>query len=132
MIITIITMNSAQSTRPVLGKKYMWARRKTGNGNYYLHCDLTYEVTNIMLTFYGTDLGSKVTEGQRAQGVNELQIYRDWFRKEILTSDENGEPDSIIALPLGKPVPEYRDQVNKYFNTFIVLMLPRLMETILW
>jgi len=85
------------------------------------------------------DLGSKVTKEERAQGLSEVQIYKDWIAEHVLTKNSKGESEAVILLPLGSAKPDYRDVESgppsivesfepKYFGS--VLGLPQIVAPI--
>ncbi|KAK4452746.1 amidase signature domain-containing protein [Podospora aff. communis PSN243] len=85
------------------------------------------------------DLGAKVTPGQRAQGLRECEVYREWVQQHVLTRDSEGNGEAVIILPLGNAKPDYRDQESgppsivksfepKYFGS--VLGLPQIVTPV--
>ncbi|KAF2645931.1 amidase signature enzyme [Massarina eburnea CBS 473.64] len=59
------------------------------------------------------DLGSKITLEERERGLSEINIYKEWVGRHILTTDADGDTETIIILPLGNAEPDYRDVRNK-------------------
>ncbi|KAI8652658.1 C2H2-type domain-containing protein [Fusarium keratoplasticum] len=55
------------------------------------------------------ELGSKVTEEQRAHGIAECEVFRDWVDKHVLTRNDGGHGEAVILLPLGNAKLDYRD-----------------------
>ena len=53
----------------------------------------------------------------RARGLSEIAVYKTWVAENILTSNSDGDADTLIFLPLGTTDPEYRDVQNKCVTT---------------
>lgn len=57
------------------------------------------------------DLGSKITPEQRAQGLAECKVFKEWITEHVLTFNAEGKGESVMLLPLGNAIPDYRDIV---------------------
>jgi hypothetical protein len=57
------------------------------------------------------DRGAEITADERATGLKEIEVFKDWVDKHILVSDDPSEPPPIMLLPLGRSGPNYRDVV---------------------
>lgn len=80
-------------------------------------CSEAQDSCGWRLTFLiGRDLGSKVTEEQRAQGVAECEVFRDWVAKHVLTRNDEGHGEAVILLPLGNAKLDYRDIVSGFVH----------------
>ncbi|KAJ0123645.1 amidase [Diaporthe amygdali] len=58
------------------------------------------------------DQGVAVTLDQKNQAVGELEVYRRWFRENIMQQVEGGGSDAVLILPCGSGEPKYRDLPN--------------------
>ena len=58
------------------------------------------------------DTGAEVTIEQKAQGLEEIEVYKTWFRDNIMTADEVTASDAVLILPCGTSAPKYRDDQN--------------------
>lgn len=57
---------------------------------------------------YGRDLSAKITQGERNIAVDQLEVYRKWFLKEVIRVDQF---DTLIILPIENISPRYRDEL---------------------
>ncbi len=64
------------------------------------------------------NLGAKITTEERNKSLRELQIYREWMTKHFLTpdSEDSGVGSTIIIIPQGSTVPDYRDEMTEGMN----------------
>ncbi|KAI9834946.1 MAG: hypothetical protein M1819_002669 [Sarea resinae] len=69
------------------------------------------------------NLGKSVTQSQRDEAINKINVYKKWFLQEIL---HEGARDSFVILPIAEVAPNYRDtQPGPHFkqNAFDALFL---------
>lgn len=62
------------------------------------------------------NLGAEITPEQRTKALFELKIYRDWMTKHFLAPDASGSGgggSTIIVIPQGSTVPDYRDEMTE-------------------
>ncbi|PVH72818.1 amidase signature enzyme [Cadophora sp. DSE1049] len=64
------------------------------------------------------NLGAKITTEERNKSLRELQIYREWMTKHFLPPDpeDSGVGSTIIIIPQGSTVPDYRDEMTEGMN----------------
>jgi hypothetical protein len=51
-------------------------------------------------------VGSKVTDAEYAQHLNELAVFRDWFNENVMSTDPNSLSDAIMIMPYGSANPK--------------------------
>jgi hypothetical protein len=56
--------------------------------------------------------GALITDKQYKQAKDELEVYREWFQKNVI-GDANKTSGTILILPCGPTEPKYRDDPNK-------------------
>ncbi|KAI4231268.1 MAG: hypothetical protein LQ349_005714 [Xanthoria aureola] len=61
------------------------------------------------LVRYRWNKGASLTIDERNQGKAQLAVFRQWFHENVLKQDSESLSDSVLVLPEGKAVPEYRD-----------------------
>ncbi|KAF4954898.1 hypothetical protein FGADI_5000 [Fusarium gaditjirri] len=64
------------------------------------------------------DVGKDVTLQEYEEYMNQLEIFRNWFTKNIMGPDSKTLSDAILIMPYGEPHPEYRDEENPPAGTF--------------
>ncbi|KAL7934352.1 amidase signature domain-containing protein [Trichoderma chlorosporum] len=57
------------------------------------------------------DAGEKITEKERNDGFDRIDIYRKWFQQTILTGDHT---NAITIMPLESAAPRYRDDIPEF------------------
>ncbi|KAI0199400.1 putative amidase [Astrocystis sublimbata] len=73
------------------------------------------------------DIAIPFTKEERAQGVAEMKVFRDWFEKNIMGPHRDTVSDAVMVMPFGSAVPKYRDDANKLpgiVGSFSVFYLP--------
>ena len=45
--------------------------------------------------------------------MKELEVFRNWFDQNILTTDAETLSDAIMIMPYGSAKPKYRDSPNE-------------------
>ncbi|KAI0856904.1 putative amidase [Xylaria cubensis] len=71
------------------------------------------------------------TKEERAQGVAEMDVFRTWFKNNIMGEDRNTVTDAVMIMPFGAAAPKYRDDANKLPNivgSFSVFYLPAVLQ----
>lgn len=58
---------------------------------------------------WNRDKGASLTVEDRNAGKAQLGVFRQWFHENVLKQNPDSLSDSILVLPEGKAVPEYRD-----------------------
>ncbi|KAJ4154988.1 hypothetical protein LMH87_000258 [Akanthomyces muscarius] len=58
------------------------------------------------------DRGAEVSLEQKEQALKEMEVYRRWFRENIMASGTDGYSDAVLILPCGSGEPKYRDLPN--------------------
>ncbi|KAJ8129848.1 hypothetical protein O1611_g3785 [Lasiodiplodia mahajangana] len=58
------------------------------------------------------DRGAEVTEDMKNKSLEDVEIYRRWFRETILRPVGNGGTSAIMVMPCGNSVPQYRDATH--------------------
>ncbi|KAK8059413.1 amidase signature enzyme [Apiospora saccharicola] len=57
--------------------------------------------------------GSEVTKEMKETSLQEVEVYRRWFRDNVLKPTEGGGTTAIMLIPCGSSTPKYRDEPNK-------------------
>ncbi|KAK4213124.1 amidase signature domain protein [Rhypophila decipiens] len=71
------------------------------------------------------------TKDDRAQGVAEMNVFRNWFEKNIMGPDKDTVTDAVMIMPFGSATPKYRDDANKLpsiVGSFSVYDLPPVLQ----
>ncbi|KAF2965298.1 hypothetical protein GQX73_g8269 [Xylaria multiplex] len=58
------------------------------------------------------DRGTEVDEEMKKKSLQDVDVYRRWFRETILRPIGNGGTSAIMLIPCGNSVPKYRDDPN--------------------
>lgn len=56
--------------------------------------------------------GIDTTKEERDQGLEELDVFREWVERYVLVPGESVEDGPIMMIPLGRPGANYRDIVT--------------------
>ena len=59
--------------------------------------------------YWNRNKGASLTIEERDEGKAQLAVFRQWFHENVLKQDSDSLSDSVLVLPKGKAVPEYRD-----------------------
>lgn len=63
-------------------------------------------------------IGETVSQQDFHKGRAELQVFRQWFDANVLSSDPVTMSDAIMIMPYGMGGPKYRDAPNRYGLAF--------------
>ncbi|KAI1365578.1 hypothetical protein F5Y08DRAFT_352689 [Xylaria arbuscula] len=58
------------------------------------------------------DRGAEVDESMKNKSLQDVEVYRRWFKETILRPVGNGGTSAIMLIPCGNSVPKYRDDPN--------------------
>ncbi|KAI1121395.1 putative amidase [Nemania abortiva] len=58
------------------------------------------------------DRGGEVTEDMKNKSLQVVEVYRRWFKENVLRPVGNGGTSAIMLIPCGNSVPKYRDDPN--------------------
>ena len=64
-----------------------------------------------LLINWDRELGQQTTLAQRNQGLREIEVFREWVDQRLLPLSPDGQPEAVIAVPLGRAGANYRDIV---------------------
>lgn len=59
-------------------------------------------------------VGEAVSQQDFQRGRAELEVFRQWFDGNVLSSDPDTRSDAVMIMPYGMGGPKYRDAPNRY------------------
>lgn len=84
-------------------EKLMW-------GRWLMWRDRLKSEPQLVFTFH-RQRGIDTTQEERNRGLAELEVFRDWIERCILSPDRDGKGSPVMLLPLGQPCKNYCDVV---------------------
>ncbi|KAI1084627.1 putative amidase [Whalleya microplaca] len=69
------------------------------------------------VTRYRWGVGMAVSEENYKNYTGELEVFRDWFNKNVFSTDPETLSDAIMIMPYGSARPKYRDDPNEAPST---------------
>ncbi|KAF2652401.1 putative amidase [Lophiostoma macrostomum CBS 122681] len=70
-----------------------------------------------VITSFRWGIGRSVSEEQYQNHTHALHVFREWFDKNVMTSDSESLSDAIMPMPYGSANPKYRDVPNEEPST---------------
>ena len=67
-------------------------------------------------------IGEAVSQEDFQKGRAELEVFRRWFDRNVLSSDPDTMSDAIMVMPYGMGGPKYRDSSNRYVILHLLRM----------
>ncbi|KAI0198309.1 amidase signature domain-containing protein [Astrocystis sublimbata] len=58
------------------------------------------------------DRGAEVDEDMKNKSLQDVEVYRRWFREDVLRPAGHGGTSAIMLIPCGPSMPKYRDDPN--------------------
>ncbi|KAF2240819.1 putative amidase [Trematosphaeria pertusa] len=113
---------SGKTLKEYLAKSAFWAMCRDYNKMFErFHAD--YEEKYGKEPYEGAvvkfrwGIGKAVSDEQYQEHTHELKVFRDWFNKNVMTSDPESLSDAIMLMPYGSANPKYRDTPNETPST---------------
>ena len=62
-----------------------------------------------LIVLVDRDLASKITQEQRDEAIRRLEVYRQWFLREVMQAKKY---NTIVIIPIENISPRYRDEAK--------------------
>lgn len=70
---------------------------------------MTVEILKPSSDFFIREQSAKITQNERDIAISRLEVYREWFSKEVMQA---GTCNTIVIIPIENISPRYRDDAT--------------------